>query len=71
MYKEAWPKQHDNSWFMKTWFAKVGVEQFTWPAQSPDLNLIEDLQDELELLGFITAQDGINLKWMFKKQTVA
>ncbi|MCI4388350.1 hypothetical protein PGIGA_G00084720 [Pangasianodon gigas] len=37
--------QHDNAPMhkassVKTWFAKVGVEELHWPAQSPDLNPI-------------------------------
>ncbi|MCJ8750006.1 hypothetical protein PDJAM_G00194350 [Pangasius djambal] len=33
---------------MKTWFAKVGVEELKCPAQSPDLNHTDHFWDELE-----------------------
>lgn len=33
---------------MKTWFAKVGVEELECPAETPDLNRTEHLYDEFE-----------------------
>ena len=45
--------QHDNAPVHKArskhkWFVEFSVEQLDWPAQSPDLNYIDQLRDELE-----------------------
>ncbi|MCI4379485.1 hypothetical protein PGIGA_G00228800 [Pangasianodon gigas] len=45
--------QHDNAPVhkarsMKTWFAKIDLEELECPAQSPDLNPTEHVWDDLE-----------------------
>ena len=45
--------QHDNAPVHKArsiqkWFVEISVEELHWPAQSPDLNPIKPLWDELE-----------------------
>ena len=46
--------QHDNAPVHKArsiqkWFVEIGVEELYWPAQSPDLNPIEQFLIELDL----------------------
>jgi hypothetical protein len=38
--------QHKRS--IQKLFVEIGVEELDWPAQSPDLNPIEPLNDELK-----------------------
>ena len=33
---------------IQKWFVEIGVEELDWPTQSPDLNPIKQLWDELE-----------------------
>ena len=33
---------------IQKWFVEISVEELDWPAQSPDLNPIDDHWDELE-----------------------
>jgi hypothetical protein len=33
---------------IQKWFVEMGLEELDWPAQSPDLNPVEYLGDELE-----------------------
>ena len=34
--------------FIQKWFVEIGVEELDWPAQSPALNPIKHLWDDLE-----------------------
>lgn len=45
--------QHDfapvhKTWSMKAWLDEFGVEELNWPPQSPDLNPVKHLLDELQ-----------------------
>ena len=33
---------------IQRWFIDIGVDEFDWPTQGPDLNPIEHFRDELE-----------------------
>jgi hypothetical protein len=35
---------------IQKWFVEIGVEELDWPVQTPNLNTIEHLWDELERL---------------------
>ena len=62
---DGWIFQQDNatchtSWLVKEWFAEEGITVMEWPAQSSDLNPIENLWDHLKTT--IQEQNPTNVK---------
>ena len=71
---DGWIFQHDDatchtSCLVKGWFKEEGITFMEWPAQSPDLNPIENLWDQLKIM--IQEQNPTNVTELWSAVTAA